>query len=101
MGIIMSSKNPNSEVPALSPPSGFTANFVNPYSLSPAFVVTAALCLLLATSAVIVRLAISICGPTKRIRIEDCTILRFLRTALPDVIEAHADMARYLCFIMG
>ena len=97
----MSRNNPTKLVPALAPPAGITPNFVNPYSLTPAFVVTSVLCLVLATSAVIVRLAISFCGPTKRIRIEDCTFLPFLEMSLPNVVRAHADLARCLCFIMG
>ena len=101
MDSMMSSNNPTKLVPALAPPAGVIPNFVNPYSLAPAFVVTAVLCLLLATSAVIVRLAISFSGPTKRIRIEDCTFLSLLELSLPNVVTAHADMARYLCYIMG
>ena len=80
----MSSNNPTKLVPALAPPAGVTPNFVNPYSLAPAFVVTAVLCLLLATSAVIVRLAISFSGPTKRIRFEDCTFLPFFGNESPN-----------------
>ena len=71
-GSTMATTDPKN-VPALAPPSGVTPNFVNPYTLNPAFVVTTALCLLLATSAVIVRLAISLCGSTKRLRGEDCS----------------------------
>ena len=68
----MSSTN-SSDVPALAPPPGVTPNFVDPYSLSPAFVVTAVLCLLLATVSVVVRLAVSLLGSDKRLRIEECT----------------------------
>ena len=97
----MSSNNLNDRVPALSPPSGVTPNFANPYSLRPAFVATAILCLLLATSAAIVRLATSFCRPTKRLRVEDCRFLRFLGVHLPEVDRAHADRARYMCSNMG
>lgn len=74
----MNSDDSNSPAPALSPPLGVTSNFVTPYSLSPAFIVTAVVCLLFATFAVIVRLAIDFYGPKKRIRIEDCMFLSSL-----------------------
>lgn len=45
MGNIMNFNTPNNDVPALAPPSGVTSNFVYPFSLSPAFVTTAVLCL--------------------------------------------------------
>lgn len=101
----MSSSNPINPVrPALAPPSGVTSNFVNPYSLSPAFIVTAVLCLLLATFAVIVRLATSFCGPSKRIRVEDCTFLfPFEIRSLSNVVVQSTLLtrARYMCYIMG
>ena len=62
-----------SKVPALAPPGGVHSNFVNPYSLNPVFVVTAVLCLLFATLALIVRLAVNLTGPSKKLRVEDCT----------------------------
>ncbi len=74
--------NSDHPVVAISPPSGITPNLLDPYSLSPAFDVTAVLCLLFATVAVVVRLAISVRGPTKRIRVEDCRCLRFQGTAV-------------------
>lgn len=73
----MSPSNPSS-VPALDPPAGITPNFVNPYTLSPAFVATAVICLLFATAALIIRLATSLFGSDKRLRIEDCMLCRNL-----------------------
>ena len=61
-----------SDTPALTPPSGVIPNFVDPYSLSSAFVATAVLCLPLATIAVIVRLTTSLRGSDRRFRVEDC-----------------------------
>lgn len=95
----MSSNNSNDHVPALTPPLGVTPNFVNPYSLSAAFVVTAILCLLLATSALLVRLAIFFRGSNGRIWLEACKCLRLSK--LLSVAKTRADVARYLCFILG
>ena len=68
-----SSSNADDRLPALSPPPDVTSNFVNPYSLRPTFVIVMVLCLLFATVAVLVRLAIAYCRPTGRIRVEECT----------------------------
>ena len=67
-------------VPALAPPTGVTPDFVNPYTLSPAFVATAVLCLLFATTALIIRLATSLFGLDRRLRIEDCMLFQDLVT---------------------
>ena len=94
----MSSSNPNNRLPALSPPPGVTSNFVNPYSLSPVFVVTAVLCLSLATIAVVVRLAVAFYGSTGGMRVEDCTFAFFSGL---DVVKASADRTRFLRYFMG
>ena len=70
----MSATTPG-DVPALPPPPGAVPNFVNPYSLSPAFIVTAVLCLLLATASTIVRLALSLPKSEERFRVENCSLL--------------------------
>lgn len=67
-----------SNVPALAPPAGITPNFINPYTLSPAFVATAVICILFATAALIIRLATGLFGSDKRLLIEDCMLLRNL-----------------------
>ena len=89
MGNIMNFDTPRNAVPALAPPSGVTSNFVDPFSLSPAFVTTAVLCLVLATSAVIVRLAISFHGPEKGIRVEDCMLSLRVVAITPQIIWAE------------
>lgn len=71
----MNPTNPTN-VPALVPPAGVTPNFVNPYTLSPAFVATAVISLLFATAALIIRLATSLLGSNKRLRIEDCMLFQ-------------------------
>ena len=93
----MSASNPSS-VPALAPPAGITPNFVNPYTLSPAFVATAVICLLSATAALIIRLATSLYGSDKRLRIEDCMLFQHLNH---NIISAHADLSSYMYCIMG
>ena len=75
----MSPSSPSS-VPALAPPAGVTPNFVNPYTLSPAFVATAIISLMFATTALIIRLATSLIGSNKRLRIEDCMLIQILFT---------------------
>lgn len=67
-------------VPALAPPAGVTPNFVNPYTLSPAFVATAIISLLFATAALVIRLATSLLGSSKRVRIEDGMLFQILFT---------------------
>ena len=96
----MATTNPKN-VPALVPPPGVIPNFGDPYSLSPAFVVTAVLSLLLATAAVIMRLAVSLSGSTRRLRVEDCEFLRVLGFAILEVVKAHADMTRRRCRSLG
>ena len=73
----MSPSSPNN-VPAMAPPADVTPNFMNPYTLSPAFVATAVICLLFATTALIIRLATSLFGSDKRLRIEDCMLFQHL-----------------------
>ena len=71
-----------SNVPALAPPAGITPNFVNPYTLSPAFVATAVICLLFATAALIIRLATSLFASDKKLRIEDGMFFQHLATQM-------------------
>ncbi|KAK3176666.1 hypothetical protein OEA41_007989 [Lepraria neglecta] len=73
----MATTNPRN-VPALAPPPGVIPNFGDPYSLSPAFVVTAVLSLLLATAAVIMRLALGL-----------------IATCLLTVLEIHKGLGRH------
>ena len=80
----MSLSNP-SNVPALAPSAGITPNFVNPYTLSPTFVATAVICLLFATSALMIRLATSLFGSDKRLRTEDCMLFQHLATQIISV----------------
>ena len=75
----MSPSSPNN-VLAMAPPAGVTPNFVNPYTLSPAFVATAVVCLLFATTALIIRLVTSLFGSDKKLRIEDCMLFPYLVT---------------------
>ena len=81
----MSPSSPDN-VPALAPPAGITPNFVNPYSLSPAFVAAAIVCLLFATAALIIRLATSLLGSNKRLHIEDCMIFEIPQMLLMRVL---------------
>ncbi|KAK0516092.1 hypothetical protein JMJ35_002126 [Cladonia borealis] len=94
----MSPSSPNN-VPALAPPAGITPNFVNPYTLSPAFVATAIICLLFATAALIIRLATSLLGSNKRLRIEVCTCiaswLGLVVTVILTFLEIHHGLGRH------
>lgn len=95
----MSSNNSHDHVPALTPPLGVTPNLVNPYSLSAAFVVTAILCLLLATSALLVRLAISFRGSNERIWFEAYTCalswLGLVATCILNAREIQEGLGRH------
>ncbi|KAL2037557.1 hypothetical protein N7G274_009669 [Stereocaulon virgatum] len=88
-----------SKVPALAPPPGVHPNFVNPYSLNPAFVATTVLCLLFATLAVTVRLAVNLSGPNKKLRVEDYTSLvswlGLVWTCLLAVLETRKGLGRH------
>ena len=79
-------------VPALAPPAGTTPNFVNPYTLSPAFVATAIICLLFATAALIIRLATSLLGSIKRLYIEDCMIFKIPQMLLMRVLTEQVHV---------
>ena len=63
------------QCPSSPSTAGSDTEFKDPYSLSPAFVVTAASSFLLASCAVAVRLVVSFYGLTKRVRVEDYTPL--------------------------
>lgn len=76
-----------SDAPALAPPMGVTSNFVDPYTLTPAFVVTAVLCIFLATSSVFVRLMTDLRGSQSTLRIEDCMLRRCSPTYIPADFE--------------
>lgn len=86
-------------VPALAPPAGVTPNFVNPYTLSPAFVATAIISLLFATAALVIRLATSLLGSSKRVRIEDATCitswLGLIVTVTLTFLEIHHGLGRH------
>ena len=83
----MNTTAPKNVVPGLSPPPGVVPNFDNPYTLRPAFIVTATLALLLATSAVTVRLVTTFFGQTKKVKVEDCEFFQYWTSDFARLVE--------------
>ena len=75
-----------SNAPALAPPQGVTPNFVDPPSLTNAFIVTTTMCLALATASMVVRVTTSLRRLEWRGRTEDCKARISLSIDLKEVI---------------